>query len=79
MTSVENKRSALLSERMAGRILPRVLATFDMVAIFAAIVLFSTNAVNASPDGRIRSQRAGVSRSGRVRLPGPEGDRHHRP
>jgi amino acid transporter len=34
----------LLSERVAGSILPRVLTTFDMVAIFVAIVLFITNA-----------------------------------
>ena len=34
----------LLSERVAGSILPRVLSSFDMVAIFVAIVLFITNA-----------------------------------
>ena len=34
----------LLSERVAGGMLPRVLTTFDMVAIFVAIVLFITNA-----------------------------------
>lgn len=34
----------LTSERVAGGILPRVLTTFDMVAIFVAIVLFITNA-----------------------------------
>src|SRR5919197_5113242 len=34
----------LLSERIAGGILPRVLNSFDMVAIFVAIVLFITNA-----------------------------------
>ncbi|MFG1956659.1 hypothetical protein [Nonomuraea sp. NPDC049028] len=34
----------LLSERVAGGILPKVLTTFDMVAIFVAIVLFITNA-----------------------------------
>jgi amino acid transporter len=34
----------LLSERVAGSMLPRVLTTFDMVAIFVAIVLFITNA-----------------------------------
>ena len=33
----------LISERVAGGILPRVLTTFDMVAIFVAIVLFITN------------------------------------
>jgi len=34
----------LLSERVAAGILPRVLTSFDMVAIFVAIVLFITNA-----------------------------------
>ncbi len=34
----------LISERVAGGILPRVLTSFDMVAIFVAIVLFITNA-----------------------------------
>jgi amino acid transporter len=34
----------LLSERVAGSILPKVLNSFDMVAIFVAIVLFITNA-----------------------------------
>jgi hypothetical protein len=34
----------LLSERIAGGILPKVLNSFDMVAIFTAIVLFITNA-----------------------------------
>ena len=32
--------SVLRSERIAGDILPRVLNTFDMIAIFVAIVLF---------------------------------------
>ncbi|MGE5290511.1 MAG: APC family permease [Micromonosporaceae bacterium] len=48
MTSAEQTRAEageeLLSERVAGSILPRVLMTFDMVAIFVAIVLFITNA-----------------------------------
>src|SRR5260370_21331689 len=35
---------ALLPERVGGGILPKVLTTFDMVAIFVAIVLFITNA-----------------------------------
>jgi amino acid transporter len=34
----------LLSERVAAGILPKVLTSFDMVAIFVAIVLFITNA-----------------------------------
>jgi len=43
MTSGTDSRS-LISERVAGGILPKVLTTFDMVAIFVAIVLFITNA-----------------------------------
>src|SRR6266540_4001102 len=45
MAAVEPAASGeLLSERVAGGILPRVLNSFDMVAIFVAIVLFITNA-----------------------------------
>jgi amino acid transporter len=45
MAAVEPAASdELLSERVAGGILPRVLNSFDMVAIFTAIVLFITNA-----------------------------------
>lgn len=48
MTTAEQAGQAgpgeLLSERVAGSMLPRVLTTFDMVAIFVAIVLFITNA-----------------------------------
>jgi amino acid transporter len=45
MAAVEPAESGeLLSERVAGGILPKVLNSFDMVAIFAAIVLFITNA-----------------------------------
>lgn len=36
--------SDLLSERVAGGMLPKVLSSFDMVAIFVSIVLFITNA-----------------------------------
>ncbi|HEY4851041.1 MAG TPA: APC family permease [Streptosporangiaceae bacterium] len=43
MTADSDSRS-LISERVAGGMLPRVLTTFDMVAIFVAIVLFITNA-----------------------------------
>src|SRR5947209_5025368 len=43
-TSVEGGEGAVLrSERIAAGILPRVLNTFDMVAIFVAIVLFISN------------------------------------
>ena len=43
-TSVESSGGdSLRSERIAGGILPKVLNTFDMVAIFIAIVLFISN------------------------------------
>src|SRR5947209_14501497 len=42
--AVHSPGPGLESERVAGSILPRVLNTFDMVAIFVAIVLFITNA-----------------------------------
>jgi glutamate:GABA antiporter len=42
--AAETDPGALISERVAGGILPKVLTTFDMVAIFVAIVLFITNA-----------------------------------
>jgi glutamate:GABA antiporter len=42
MTTAE-QTDMLISERVAGGILPKVLTTFDMVAIFVAIVLFITN------------------------------------
>jgi glutamate:GABA antiporter len=42
MTTAE-QTDQLISERVAGGILPKVLTTFDMVAIFVAIVLFITN------------------------------------
>jgi glutamate:GABA antiporter len=43
MTAADTDSGALISERVAGGILPKVLTTFDMVAIFVAIVLFITN------------------------------------
>ncbi|MBE3558526.1 MAG: APC family permease [Ktedonobacteraceae bacterium] len=43
-TTTESGSSEILrSERIAGSILPKVLNTFDMVAIFVAIVLFISN------------------------------------
>src|SRR2546427_9102173 len=44
MTAADTDSGSLISERVAGGILPKVLTTFDMVAIFVAIVLFITNA-----------------------------------
>src|SRR5258708_16992798 len=43
-TAESGDREVLRSERIAGGILPRVLNTFDMIAIFIAIVLFISNA-----------------------------------
>jgi glutamate:GABA antiporter len=43
-TEASTGSDQLLSERVAAGILPRVLTSFDMVAIFVAIVLFITNA-----------------------------------
>jgi amino acid transporter len=40
-TSATPRAGELLSERVAGGILPKVLGRFDMVAIFVAIVLFA--------------------------------------
>jgi glutamate:GABA antiporter len=40
-TSLPARPGELLSERVAGGILPKVLGPFDMVAIFVAIVLFA--------------------------------------
>jgi amino acid transporter len=40
-TTAPTRSSELLSERIAGGILPKVLGPFDMVAIFVAIVLFA--------------------------------------
>jgi amino acid transporter len=41
------------SERIAGGILPKVLSTFDMVAIFVAIVLFITNTTGFYGNGPV--------------------------
>ncbi len=43
-TADSSSGEVLRSERIAGGILPKVLNTFDMVAIFVAIVLFISNA-----------------------------------
>src|SRR5579884_2641331 len=42
-TAGEGSSNVLRSERIAGGILPKVLNSFDMVAIFVAIVLFISN------------------------------------
>lgn len=50
MTAQTDSRE-LTSERVAGGILPKVLTTFDMVAVFVAIVLFITNSAAIQPAG----------------------------
>src|SRR5438270_1027726 len=55
-TTTTGSGDILRSERIAGGILPKVLNSFDMVAIFVAIVLFITNAavataINGTPTG----------------------------
>jgi len=44
MSTIVQRSTFIRSERIAGGILPRVLSSFDMVAIFVAIVLFVQNA-----------------------------------
>src|SRR5438270_12535069 len=44
MAATPESDNLLRSERIAGGILPKVLNSFDMVAIFVAIVLFISNA-----------------------------------
>jgi hypothetical protein len=44
MSTISQRSTFIRSERIAGGILPRVLSSFDMVAIFIAIVLFIGNA-----------------------------------
>ena len=69
MTAADTDSGSLISERVAGGILPKVLTAFDMVAIFVAIVLFITNAAvvqSAGPSARSPRSTAGRS-SGRAR------------
>ena len=44
MATTPEQNGEFLSERVAGGMLPSVLNTFDMVAIFVSVVLFITNA-----------------------------------
>ena len=48
MSTISQRSTFIRSERIAGGILPRVLSSFDMVAIFIAIVLFIQNAAVVS-------------------------------
>ncbi len=52
-TAAESNDNVLRSERIVGGILPKVLNTFDMVAIFVAIVLFITNSPGIAAAGPV--------------------------
>lgn len=51
MAVIDQRTSILRSERIAGGILPRVLNSFDMIAIFVAIVLWIPNAATVTKAG----------------------------
>lgn len=53
MTTPVEHADVLPSERIAGGILPKVLNSFDMIAIFVAIVLFITNAPGVAAAGSV--------------------------
>jgi glutamate:GABA antiporter len=52
-TTAEGSGEVLRSERLSGGILPKVLNTFDMVAIYVAIVLFITNVPGIAAAGPV--------------------------
>jgi glutamate:GABA antiporter len=52
-TTAESSGEVLRSERIAGGILPKSLNTFDMVAIFIAIVLYITNSPGIAAAGPV--------------------------
>ncbi len=52
-TTAASSGDVLRSERIAGGILPKTLNTFDMVAIFIAIVLFITNSPGIAAAGPV--------------------------
>ena len=52
-TAESNSGEVLRSERIAGSILPKVLNTFDMVAIFIAIVLYISNSPGLASAGPV--------------------------
>src|SRR5579885_3338043 len=52
-TAAQSSSEVLRSERIAGGILTKVLNTFDMVAIFIAIVLFITNSPGIAAAGPV--------------------------
>src|SRR5713101_2647488 len=52
-TTAESSGEVLRSERIAGGILPKTLNTFDMVAVFIAIVLFITNSPGIASAGPV--------------------------
>lgn len=51
MPSTERQQDLLRSERIAGGILPRILTSFDMVAIVVAVILWIPNAAIATGAG----------------------------
>src|SRR5258708_6084943 len=51
MLTIDQRKSILRSERIAGGILPKVLSSFDMLAIFVAIVLWIPNATTVTRAG----------------------------
>ncbi len=53
MLITDQRSSILRSERIAGGILPKVLNSFDMVAIFVAIVLWIPNAATVTGAGAV--------------------------
>ncbi len=52
-TTAEGSEDVLRSERLVGGLLPKVLTTFDMVAIYVAIVLFITNVPGIASAGPV--------------------------
>src|SRR6266571_7264059 len=52
-TAADNNGEVLRSERIAGGILPKTLNTFDMVAIFIAIVLYISNSPGIAAAGPV--------------------------
>src|SRR5260370_16866824 len=52
-TTAASSSDVLRSERVAGGILPKTLKTFDMVAVFIAIVLFITNSAGIAAEGPV--------------------------
>src|SRR6266700_931016 len=52
-STAESSEDVLRSERIAGGILPKTLNTFDMIAIFVAIVLYISNSPGIAAAGPV--------------------------